>query len=114
MSPLDLLFWSAHAALSSVALTIIVRNAPWVRGWVQQAKKPWACNVCMPLYTTAAAVGGTAYLQGSWFVALAYLPAYVLSHVALEKMSEPPSEPFVPTDFLETSDTNATTATDNT
>ena len=49
---------SIIVALSSVALAIILRNAPIIRDLVQEMKKPWACNVCLPLYLAALCTAG--------------------------------------------------------
>ncbi len=87
------LVWACVVTLAATALTIIVRNAPWVRDRVNEAKKPWACNVCMPIYTCAAAAGGLCVLLGRWEFGLTYLPAYALTKVVLDKLAEPPGEP---------------------
>jgi len=103
---LAVLMWACIVTLAATALTIIVRNAPWVRDRVDEAKKPWACNVCMPLYTCAVAAGGLCALLGRWEYALTYLPAYALTKVVLDKLSEPPGEPpmLVPEDSTSESD----------
>jgi len=96
----ETLFQSVYVALSAVALAIIVRNAPVVRGWVQEARKPWACNVCLPLYLCALVVGGLYALSRDATVLLAYLPSYALSYIVLEKLARPTGEaPFVPKEF---------------
>lgn len=97
----ETLLQSVHAALSAVALTIILRNAPIIRGWVQDMKKPWACNVCMPIYTCALSVALLYVRSGDVWVLLSYLPSYVLAHFALEASSRPPNKPFIPPDFNE-------------
>lgn len=100
----ETLFQSLYVALSAVALAIIVRNAPVVRGWVQEAKKPWACNVCLPLYLCAIVVGGLFLRDHDFSVLLAYLPSYALSYIVLEKLARPTGEaPFVPPEFRDES-----------
>ena len=91
MSSLDLLLASALYALGATGLTVILRNAPVIRGWVQAMKRPWACNVCMPLYTSAALIAPAAYYTRDGRYALVYLATYLLSHLTLEKMSRPPA-----------------------
>ena len=97
---LELLFTALHVALSAVALTLIVRNAPVVRRWVFELRKPWACNVCMPLYTCAAVVGGLYWLNRDLHVLLAYLPAYALTFSALDTMAKPPGAPHIPPEMF--------------
>jgi len=97
----ELLAWSLYSALASVALTVIVRNAPVIRGLVARAKKPWACNVCMPLYTNAVVAAGVVLVMGDWRLAAASLPGYILANIGLDKMSRPPAggpPPLLPLD----------------
>lgn len=98
---LELLLTAVFVALSAVALTVIVRNAPVVRTWVFEMKKPWACNVCMPLYACAAVVGALGGLQRDPRVLLTYLPAYLLSNVMLDHMARPPGPPHIPKSMFE-------------
>jgi hypothetical protein len=93
MDPNALLLWSMFAALCAVGLTIILRNAPFVRGWVAEAKKPWACNVCMSLYSSALASALSAHLAGDWRIAFVYLPTYALTFLVLDRMTRPPPGP---------------------
>ncbi len=97
---LELLLTAVLVALSAVGLTVIVRNAPVVRGWVAKSRKPWACNVCMPLYTCAAVVGGLVLLQHDLRLLLAYLPAYALANITLDHMGPL----FIPPEMLEISE----------
>ncbi len=93
MSPLDFLLWTLLYALAATGLTIILRHAPVIRGWVQAMKKPWACNVCMPLYTSAVLIAPAAYYSRDGRYALVYLATYLLSHIMLEKMATRPTGP---------------------
>lgn len=100
MNPLDLLIWSIFMGSGAVGLTVILRNAPVIRGWVQAAKKPWACNVCMPLYMTAGMAIPLLMLQ-DWRYLWAYPGGYALAYIVLEKMSRPPpGPPKIPADFF--------------
>lgn len=92
---LETLFQSLYVALSAVALAVILRNAPVISTWVSQMRKPWACNVCLPLYLCGLCVLGLVFIKGVWAL-LAYLPAYAISYLTLEKMSRPPAKLFVP------------------
>lgn len=92
-TPLDILLWTGIAGLGAVGLTVIIRNTPGITSLVQQAKKPWACNVCMPLYTSAAMVALPWWWTGDWHYAAAYPGAYALAYTMLERMSRPPGPP---------------------
>jgi hypothetical protein len=96
----QLFWWSLVGGLGAVGLTTIVRNAPVVRDWVQEAKKPWACNDCMPLYTVAAILAIPIYQTGNWDYALAYLPGYAVANITLKQMSKPPGPPRIPPEML--------------
>jgi hypothetical protein len=87
---LETLLTSLFVALSSVALAVILRNAPIIRTWVFEMKKPWACNVCLPLYTCAAVVGALFYQNRDLHVLWSYLPSYALVFLTLEAMARPP------------------------
>lgn len=92
-------------ALSTVALTVILRNAPVIRDWVDQLKKPWACNVCLPLYLCALSTGALYfYSPWDWTIVYAYLPAYALSYLILEKFLNRPTAPFIPQVFMDEGD----------
>lgn len=97
---MDLLAWTALAAAGAVGLTVLVRNVPFVQDWVMEAKKPWACNVCMPIYTTAAMLAIPIWQTGDWRYAAAYLPAYGLAYTGLQRMAQPPGPPVIPADLL--------------
>ena len=94
-----LLLWSLLSAFGAVGLTIIIRNAPIVRGWVMDAKKPWACNVCMPVYTVAAMLAVPTAVD--WHNVLAYPAAYALAYIVLQKLAQPPGVLEIPADLLE-------------
>lgn len=91
--PLTLLLWVVLAALGAVGLTIIARNAPGIRGLVLDARKPWACNVCMPLYTVAAMLALPAARTGDWSFGLVYPAAYAVTYSILQWLSQPPGPP---------------------
>lgn len=88
---LQTLYTAVFVALSSVALAVILRNAPVIRTWVWEMKKPWACNVCLPLYLCAVVVGFLWLRSRDSSVLLSYLPGYALAYITLETMSRPPS-----------------------
>lgn len=92
-APYDLLMWALLSGLGAVGLTIILRNAPVVRGWVRDGRKPWACNVCMPLYTAAALLSVAIWWAGDWSYAVAYPGAYAVGYMALDRITRPPAGP---------------------
>ena len=97
----ELLAWSLYSALSAVALTVIVRNAPGIRGLVAQAKKPWACNECMPLYTNTVFASLVYLKTGDVWLLGAFFPGYIVANQILHKMSRPPAggpPPLLPLD----------------
>ena len=98
MTPLvsELLLWAVLAGVGAVGLTTIIRNAPFVRGWVQAAKRPWACNVCMPLYTVAAMVWMPVWWHQDLRYAAVYPAAYALANVILDRLSRPHGPPPLP------------------
>ena len=101
---------SIIVALSSVALAIILRNAPIIRDLVQEMKKPWACNVCLPLYLAALCTAGLYfYSPWDWTIVYAYLPGYALSYLILEYIGLPKT-PFIPPALVELDDGDDTPA----
>lgn len=94
MPIVDSVFWILAVALSSVGLTVIVRNAPLIRGLVMQAKKPWACNVCMPLYTCAVFTALSVFVTRTALQhVFTFFAAYALAYLILERASRPPGPP---------------------
>lgn len=88
---LDLLLISVWVGLSSAAATVIVREAPFVRGWVLSGVKPWACDICMTLWLSGAAtialeLAGT---EARW----AFLPGYAVGKYVLRKLTDPEGVP---------------------
>lgn len=104
MNAVETLFRSLLIALSSVGLAIILRNAPVIKNWVQEMKKPWACNVCLPLYLCFVMVGVFYGVSRDATVLLAYLPAYAMSYVILEKLARPPGPLHIPHSLMEPDD----------
>ena len=105
LAAVSYLFLAVHIAWSSFALTVILRNGPVIRRWVFEQKKPWACNVCMPLYSCATVTAMIAYIHHDWRVLLAYLPAYAMTNLALDgaqRAARPDEGPIpLPAEMLE-------------
>jgi hypothetical protein len=92
-TPQDLFWWSVVGGLGAFGLTTIIRNAPGVARLVRAGKKPWACNVCMPLYTAAAMTAVPIWWTGDWSYAVAYPGAYAVGYIALDRMTRPSGRP---------------------
>jgi hypothetical protein len=84
------------AALTAiVAITVpgfvqAIRALPPVTRWVEAGIKPWACDICMPFWSTGLWVGAVAYLAQEPWLMLACGPAYTLSMMLLEYIQRPP------------------------
>lgn len=98
----DLIGWSVLGGLGAVGLTVILRNTPGVASLVREGRKPWACNVCMPVYTAAAMVALPIWWTGDWSYAVSYPGAYAIGYMALDRATRPPAGPFpLPEDLLD-------------
>lgn len=83
----ELLLTSLLAGLSSAALIVLLRAAPFIRTWTQQGTKPWACDVCMSLWTTLAVMAFLwRHLDASW---LSWLPAYAVAKWTVGRLMDP-------------------------
>jgi hypothetical protein len=89
-TPQDLFWWAMVGGLGAFGLTTILRSTPGIAGLVRQGKKPWACNVCMPLYTAAAMTAVPIWWTGDWSYAVAYPGAYAVGYMALDRATRPP------------------------
>ncbi len=96
----NIALWSVLSAFGAVGLTLLLRHTPGISGLVQKNKKPWACNVCMPIYTAAAMVAIPIYQTGDWKYAIAFLPAYAGGYTLLEHLTRQ-APPVIPADLLE-------------
>lgn len=107
LAAVSYLFQAMHIAWSSLALTIILRNAPVTGRWTLEMKKPWACNVCMPLYTCAAMTALILYTHHDLRVLFAYLPAYAMTNISLDALHRAVPKPVplhIPPDLFEHDD----------
>ncbi len=87
----DILVWAVVLGLSSVAFTKCLRAVRPVAKWTLDAKKPWACDICMSFWGVLLLSGG---LYGLWRESLAMQPfvtmvAWCVSYFGLQKLSEP-------------------------
>jgi len=84
---LETLIAALWIGLSSASLTILVRNAPLFSRWTQSGIKPFACDVCMSLWTT---LSFTLVAQYYGFVTmLSWLPAYAVAKWAMGRLMDP-------------------------
>lgn len=89
----EILSWAVLGGLGAAGLTVIIRNAPVVNRWVEEAKKPWACNVCMPLYTSAAMLAIPVTQSGDMRYAAAFPASYLIGYALLKSLAKPPGPP---------------------
>jgi hypothetical protein len=100
----ELLYIALLAVLlgaTSAGLTVMVRAMPFVARWVDAGKKPWACDVCMTLWVTAALAAETAWHYGDATLLTAFGPAYPWAMWVLRKITDHHGFPPLP---LEDSD----------
>ena len=95
----ELVWWSVLSAFGAASITTILRQIPGISSLVAKNKKPWACNVCMPLYTVPLMVAIPIYLTGQWRYAVAILPAYAGANILLEHLSRQ-APPTIPADLF--------------
>jgi hypothetical protein len=95
MTPTTLLLWSLGIGLTAAGSTMALRATKWVHGKLIEAKKPWACDICMSFWTVAFFTLAVGYLHG-WDLVLAAGPAYPVSLWTLRKLGEPLGPPPMP------------------
>lgn len=100
MNPLDLIFWAVLLAFSAVGLTVITRNTPFIRNLYLEAKKPWACNVCMSLWSSLFVVPLPVVVMHDGRYAALFLPVYTATLLILDAMARPPGPPSIPAEFF--------------
>lgn len=96
---LELFILALLIGLSSAGATVVIRQAPFIRGWTAANVKPWACDICMTFWCTLI---GTAVAQTVldsralvvWFV------AYTIGKYSLRKLTDPEGVPpgLIPSD----------------
>jgi len=93
LDPGSVLELSALLAATAVGLTLVVRRAPGVWGWVRDGRKPWACNLCCATWSTLALSAIAAFVTlAPLTAALAWLPALALATWGLHQ-ADPPALP---------------------
>lgn len=95
MEALDPGTWLSLAALvaaTAVGLTLVVRRAPIVSGWVAADVKPWACNLCCATWSTLALTVAAAAIAGDARALVAWLPAVAIATWGLHQAA-PPAPP---------------------
>jgi hypothetical protein len=91
--PLDILAWALAVGATAAGLTVAVRALPPVQRWMFQRQKPWACDVCMSFWTTAAVGGALAIAKHDPSLLLACGPAYPWALQVLHTLTEPRNPP---------------------
>jgi len=87
-----LLELAALLSATAVGLTLVVRRAPLISGWVRAGVKPWACNLCCATWSTLALCAATGLLTRDPWTAAAWLPALGIATWGLHH-ADPPALP---------------------
>lgn len=94
MDPLRILLWAVVLGAGSVAVTKCVRALPPFSRWLLEAKKPWACDLCMTFWGVAffCLLRG---LSGETVDALLLIGpcSWTVGFGVLQRLSEPTSAP---------------------
>lgn len=85
---IDLLFVALFSGTTAAGVTVAVRALPFVNRWVQHGTKPWACDVCMSFWTTAAVTGAWSAIHMDYSLLYAAGPAYPVTMWVLRKITD--------------------------
>jgi hypothetical protein len=91
IEPLHIVLWSLLVGATSAGMTVAIRALPLVKKWIEQMKKPWACDVCMSFWTVGLLALGLGFWRG-WENVLVCGPAYPWALWVLCKVTEHRSE----------------------
>lgn len=94
--PAEILSWAVVLGATAAGLVSAVRGLPAVQRAIMERKKPWACDVCMGFWSTAALAVGLAVVQQDAWLLLAAGPAYPFVLWILRKLGEPQLPPLPP------------------
>lgn len=100
MDPFNIMLWAIILGATSAGMTVALRALPTIYRWVEQAKKPWACDRCMSFWTTGLLSVGLATWLGHELIIVCG-PAYPWAMFVLCKITDPRGPPPLP---LEDSD----------
>ena len=92
----DLLLWSLAVGSTSAGLTTAIRALPLVQRWMFERRKPWACDVCMSVWTVAGLSLGVASGLHDTALVLSAGPAYPWALWVLRVIGEPRGGPPMP------------------
>lgn len=102
MDPLHLLAWSVVVGSTAPGVAIVLRALPAIERLVLAGTRPWACDVCLAWWTTAATTLVAVFASHDLEVLCAAGPAYPLAYKLLGWLSQPMSVP--PPGFPELAD----------
>jgi hypothetical protein len=87
--PLLLLTWALLLGPTAAGMTVALRALPLVNKRVFQAKKPWACDVCMGFWTVGLLSLTASAATRNWILVLSCGPAYPLALWVLRQITLP-------------------------
>ena len=93
ITPLDIMLWSILLGATSVGITVALRALPFVKVWIQEMRKPWACDVCMSFWTVGLLGLGLAWWQQQPELLVVCGPAFPWALWVLCKVTEPKGPP---------------------
>jgi len=93
LSPLSILLWALFIGATSAGITVAVRALPFIKKWMMERKKPWACDVCMSFWSTGLVAILVAGWQNNHELVLACGPAYPWALWVLCKITAPTGPP---------------------
>jgi len=85
----EVLLWSLYIGLTAAGATVALRALGPVQKLVLGRQKPWACDVCMSLWTTLGISSAGALVawrpEPSWAAG----PGFAIALLTLRKLTEP-------------------------
>lgn len=96
IEPLTILLWSLILGATAAGLSVIIRSLPFIKRWVQEGRKPWACDVCMPVWTVVPLVLLLFIWRQDIQLLLVVGPAYPCAMWILMRLTDPVGPPPMP------------------
>jgi hypothetical protein len=93
IQPLPILLWALLVGATAAGMIVALRVMPGIRGLVKEGKKPWACDICMPVWTVGPLTALLAWWQNDVLLICVAGPAYPLAMWLLRRLTDPPEHP---------------------